>query len=200
MREKRIYALLLLLLVALLVSGCAGSVKNMSVVPQDQAHFAPEPGKAMVVFMRPSGIAFAIQSAVFDVVDEQPQLVGVVAAKKKVAYQAEPGEHLFMVTSESADFMGATLESGKVYYANVSPRPGAWKARFSLDPITFVETQGNLFKQWYDGCQWVVVNADTENWFKANEASIRKKQDAYYPKWEAKASKPMLAAEDGVTP
>ena len=110
--KKSAYRMSCMLLgLALLLSGCAGSVMNMTVVPAEQANFSPDPGKAMLVFMRPSSFGFAIQSAVFEIVDNEPKLVGVVAAKKKVAYQVAPGKRLFMVTGESGDFMGATLDA-----------------------------------------------------------------------------------------
>ena len=32
--------------------------------------------------------------------NDKPSIVGIVAAKKKVSYEVEPGEHLFMVTGE----------------------------------------------------------------------------------------------------
>ena len=76
---------------------------------------------------------------------------------------------------------------------------GAWKSRFSLDPISKGEQNGQ-FEEWLSGCQWVAVNPDTEKWFQDNLPSIKDKQTGYYPKWEAKASKPMLYPEDGVTP
>lgn len=62
--------------------GCAGSVSHMSAVetaPSMQA------GKARIVFMRPQSLAYAIQSSVFEISDDPTALVGIVAAKKKVA-------------------------------------------------------------------------------------------------------------------
>ncbi len=121
---------LLALLSMFLLAGCAGSSSYMSDVPPERANYTTQPDQALVVFMRPSGFGFAIQSSVFDIVDENPVFVGIVSAKAKVAYYVNPGERRFMVISESADFMDATLEAGKVYYALVTPRMGVWKARF----------------------------------------------------------------------
>ena len=121
---------------AFLLGGCAGTVKSMREAPVEKSvAMKPEPGKALVVFMRPSGLGFAVQSSVFDVKDNQPSLVGIVAAKAKVAYQAPPGVHLFMVIGESADYMEAELLPDLTYYAQVSPRMGMWKARFSVEPV-----------------------------------------------------------------
>ena len=61
----------------------------------------------MIVFLRPSTLGFAVQSSVFNATEDTPDLVGIVAAKAKVAYQLDPGDYLFMVIGESADFMTA---------------------------------------------------------------------------------------------
>ena len=163
----------LVLLTALLVSACAGSSSYMRNVAPEQANYEPKPGKALIVFMRPSGIGFAVQSSVFDVTDGNPVFLGIVSAKTKIAHDANPGELRYMVTSESADFMGATLEQGKVYYALVTPRMGVWKARFSLHPVHDVNSAE--FGAWYAGTRWV-ENLETANgWAKANQASIRQR-------------------------
>jgi hypothetical protein len=149
--------------------------------------------------MRPSTLGFAIQSSVFDVTDGDPQLVGIVAAKKKVGYQVEPGEHLFMVVGESADFMSATLAENKTYYALVTPRMGLWKARFSLQPVHADELGGDEFQDWLDGCEWVEKTPESDQWATANIMSIRSKQNEYHAKWMAKSAteRPVLYATDG---
>lgn len=58
-----------------------------------------------------------------------------------------------MVVSEAADFMDAELETGKTYYALVTPRLGVWKARFSLRPMTAVELDGQQLREWLDACE-----------------------------------------------
>ncbi len=63
---------------ALLSTGCAGPIKNMREVPEERATFAPDQGKAMVVFMRPAWVGGGIQSSVFQIVRDTPKLVGIV--------------------------------------------------------------------------------------------------------------------------
>jgi hypothetical protein len=186
-------------LVAIMLSGCAGAVKNMRTVPPDQAVASPVQGKAMVVFMRPATLGFAIQSSVFEVKQDEPMLIGIVAAKKKVAYQVDPGKHLFMVVGESADFMSAQLDANKTYYTLVTPRMGMWKARFSLKPVSAAELQSPDFNKWYDACEWVEKIPAADTWAADNMTSIKSKQDAYYTKWMNKDStaRPMLHPEDG---
>jgi hypothetical protein len=172
-----------LLVLAFFVSGCAGTVKNMREVPEGRAEVTPESGKAMVVFMRPSGMGFAIQSSVFEVKGDKLTLAGIVAARTRVAYQLEPGKHLFMVIGEGADYMGADLQPNKTYYAYVTPRMGVWKARFSLVPVHKVELDTPEFTKDVAGCKWVEKTADSDAWMQDNIESIRSKHAEYYPEW-----------------
>ena len=197
--SRNLLILWVLLLPALLLSGCAGSVKHMRAVPPEQAVAAPSPGKSMVVFMRPSSMAFNIQSSVFEVVGERPRLAGIVASKKQVSYEVEPGERLFMVIGESADFMSADLQPDKTYYALVTPRMGVWKARFSLKPVHAEELQSPRFSEWLAGCAWVEKTPESDQWAEANMPSIQSKQQGSYEKWmqRPEADRPRLMPGDG---
>ena len=198
-KRGRLLYLLLALLPVLYFTGCAGTVKHMSVVPPSMVVSAPPEGKSMVVFMRPSGIGFAIQSSVFEIKDGYPSLIGVVAAKKKVTCELEPGSHLFMVIGENADFMSAELEANKTYYALVTPRMGVWKARFSLKPVHADELDSPEFTKWLDGCEWVEKTSDSENWANNHMPSIQSKRDKYYEKWMGRdvSERPKLLPQDG---
>jgi hypothetical protein len=194
------WILLAVMIAAFLLSGCAGPVKNMQTFQGDEATIVPEPGKAMIVFMRPSGVGFAIQSSVFRVAEPTPDLAGILAAKMKVAYQVEPGEHLFMVIGESADFMSAEVEAGKTYYVRVAPRMGVWKARFSLMPVAQPNQNGDELDGWLKACEWVQETSASDTWAASNMKSIQDKQNKYYEKWMEKdaAGRARLTLEDGV--
>ncbi len=198
-KNNRITLYLAFSLLLIFLSGCAGTIKHMRPVPPDKVVSSPEKGKALVVFMRPSGFAFAIQSSVFEVKDGKPSLVGILAAKKKVAYQVEPGKHLFMVLSESADFMSAELKPDKTYYALVTPRMGMWKARFSLKPVHRAELHTSQFDDWLEACEWVEKSADSDTWADANMADIKNKYEEYYEVWMNKpiTDRPQLLPQDG---
>ena len=192
----RLGALSLVGLGTIAASGCAGSVTNMH--PVAMVNTAPAPNESVIVFMRPSGVAFAIKSAVFEAPDGQPaRLVGIVAAKKKVAFRTTPGDHMFMVIGESADFMQARLEPGKVYYALVTPRMGVWKARFSLAPVHVMNR--NELPEWQSGTEWVEMDQTSGQWAAENAADVEQKRAKYLPEWLGKAplDRPVLAPEDG---
>ncbi len=200
MVKQLIKYMMMALVATVAFSGCAGKPTHMQVVPKEQASFAPTQEEALMVFMRPSGMAYAIQSSIFEIVDEKPELVGIVAAKKRVAYMAKPGRHLFMVVGESADFMEANVDAGKVYLSVVRPRMGAWKARFSLDPVHRGEydAEGATYAKWLESCEWVVNTPDSHRWAEENAPSIAAKYTKYYGVWKEKEEKPILVNEDGL--
>ena len=148
----------------------------------------PEPGKALVLFMRPSSVGFAIASSVYDAPDEDTRFIGVVRSKQKMAYQAEPGMHRFMVIAENADFMDATLEAGKTYYVLIQPRMGVWKARFSLFPVHNHADPGDTlqnpdFAQWNAKTELVATSPAGLAWYEENKASVAEKKADYLTKW-----------------
>ena len=148
----------------------------------------PEPGKALVLFMRPSSVGFAIASSVYDAPDEDTRFIGVVRSKQKMAYQAEPGMHRFMVIAENADFMDATLEAGKTYYVLIQPRMGVWKARFSLFPVHNHADPGDTlqnpeFAKWNAKTELVATSPAGLAWYEENKASVAEKKADYLTKW-----------------
>ena len=197
--KKLFLAFITLLLLPLLLFGCTGAVRHMEAVATSDVVDEPESGKSVVVFLRPSRIGYAVQSSVFEIKDDKPSLVGVVAAKKKVAYQLDPGEHLFMVIGESADFMSATIEANRIYYAIVAPRMGWWKARFSLKPVVKDKLQSAQFNSWLQACKWVKKTPDSERWVNQNMSSIQAKYDDYYTAWIEKSwvDRPKLQMQYG---
>lgn len=183
--------------VSLFLVGCAGSSSMMQDVPAERSAYAPEPGHALLVFMRPSGLGFAIQSVVFDATSDEPKMIGIVSAKTKIAYQADPGEHRIMVVSESADFMDATLLEGKTYYALVTPRMGVWRARFSLRPVPKAEIGSKQFNEWIESSRWVENTEKSSEWARENMSSVKEKQAENITEWLNKPDKPILHAQDG---
>ena len=183
----------------LVLSGCAGNIVQMQEISADQPAPTPLQGKAMVVFMRPSTLGFAVQSTVYEVKGNEVELIGIVAAKTKVAYHVDPGQRLFMAVGESADFMSAELQAERTYYVYVAPRMGMWKARFALDPIRREQLDGDAFKSDFKDTRWVRKTAESEQWFAANRASIGSKRSEYYPDWTKKpeGERSGLRVDDG---
>ncbi|MGB0134002.1 hypothetical protein [Dokdonella sp.] len=178
--------------VALLFVASLAGCQSSKMVRSDGASAAPvpAPGKAMIVFLRVSNFGGAVQSSVYQTGKDSDQFIGIVSSGTKIGWQADPGEHLFMVVGENADFMIAHLEAGKTYYALVSPRPGFWKARFSLLPIhTDPTADRNIgsadFREWMADTAWISNTPESEQWFREHEADIREKKNDYLRKWNA---------------
>lgn len=194
---------------AILMLASLGGCQSSKMVRADghDSEPVPAPGKAMVVFLRASSYGGAVQSSVYDTGETADTFIGIVSSKTKIAWQADPGDHLFMVIAENADFMIAHLEAGKTYYALVSPRMGVWKARFSLLPIhsdsaAKYNVHSEDFRDWMSSTAWVRNTAESEQWFHEHESNIREKKNDYLRKWNAadpqQHAELTLNATDGV--
>ncbi len=165
------------------------------------ATFAPEPGRALVVFMRPSGFGGAIQASVYDTSTPRTEFLGIVSTNTKCAYQSPPGQRQFMVVSEAADFLRATLDAGKTYYVLVTPRMGFWKARFSLKAVTADKLDTGEFKDWLSATHWIVNTDASRAWWAENQSDVEQKRAEYFPKWAARSDEDLaehtLRATDG---
>ncbi len=189
---------LLLVFTAFLLYNCAGSSRLVQQVQETESTYQVAPDEALVVFLRPSSIGYAVQSVVYEVTKEDEKLIGVVPAKKKIVYHTTPGRHLFMVIGENADFMKADLKGGNVYYAVVNPRMGMWKARFSLGAVHY-NIDSNKLKDWKESCTLVENSPDAFKWAKAHAKNIHYDRVRYLKKWNEKTEdkKPKLNPEDG---
>jgi hypothetical protein len=186
--------LFILLWLYVFLAGCAHMSDHMNNVPSDQLTIAPEKGKALINFMRPSSFGGAIQSTLYD----GDAYIGTVSQHTRLCYQAEPGKHMFMVVGESADFMEAELLANRTYYVNVAPRMGWWKARFSLVPLIGKVSQEQI-DNWYSSTHEVKVNEKGLEWAKNKNEEIKQKKEEYLPKWLSKSEedKQMLKADSG---
>lgn len=176
----------------LMVVGCAS--KHMTIVDESSRVTRPAPGKALVYFIRNTTLGGAIQASLFD----GDMYIGTISAMRHIAYQADPGKHLFMVIGESADFMQAELIEGKMYYAYVVPRTGVWKARFSFRPQNGQIDQNEIDKD-IRSLDQIVANEVGKTWAEENANSIRAYKGKYLPEWEQKSehTKQILHAASG---
>ena len=196
---------ILFALVAILaVSGCASTKMQVSATQQLAT---PAADQSQIIFLRTSSFGGAIQASLFQVTEGAPNFIGIISTGKKIAYTVEPGEHTFMVVSEAADFLEADLLAGKTYFAMVTPRMGAWKARFSLFPVRmggdgdFVY-ESEQFQRWLSTTDLIENTENSEVWAKENMSSIIKKQKAYEEVWTTKSADALeertLRQEDGI--
>lgn len=182
----------------LLIIGCAS---NPMVISSSQTVEIPSSNTANVVFIRSTFMGSAIAASLYDVTSGEPRFIGIIANNTKVAHKTSPGKHTFMVVSEAADFMEANLSGGKTYYSIVTPRMGAWKARFSLWPIrkgTESKHNTQIYKKIMTTAPLVENSPSSEQWYLQNKNSVATKYKKYLPVWEQKT--PQALAERTLNP
>lgn len=194
----------LLVIAAFVVTGCASS--KMVDAPE-QTLAAPSADQARIVFIRSSFVGSAIQAVVYDATDGATEFIGILSNEKMLAWDVEPGNHTFMVVSEAADFMEANVVGGKTYYAVVTPRMGAWKARFSMYPVRNggpgeFQIDSADFRSWMESAKFAANTPESYAWAKENAASVQAKQREYLEVWQQKTPEALaertLNPEDGI--
>lgn len=91
----------------------------------------PSEGKSIVYFTRISSLGFLINFKYFD----GEKYLGKFNHGKFLAYECDPGKHLFWSKSENIDYLEAELEAGKIYIIDSEPQMGAFKAGVKLIPF-----------------------------------------------------------------
>lgn len=198
------YLRTLVVISVIFFAGCASNPMNVTKATEVTPATAQE---AQVVFMRSSFLGAAINASLFDVTAGDPVFIGIISNGTKVPYLTTPGKHTFMVVSEAADFLEADIVAGKNYYSIVTPRMGAWKARFSLwpiakDPSAKFSTGSKDFTEWQEDTFIAATTEKANAWYEKNKASVVKKQAKYWPVWLEKSQEDLekrtLKQEDGL--
>jgi hypothetical protein len=100
------------------------------------------PDKALVYFVRPTSMAFAIKSWMF--CDDD-----VLGANKGSSYffaHVEPGKHVFWSKSENVDALELEVEAGRTYYVQQHMRMGGMKAHTKLEVLAEADGVERLAK------------------------------------------------------
>ena len=164
-------------------------------------------GTATIVFMRSSMIAAAIKTSIYEVTNGETIFICILTNKKKINHQASVGKHTFMVVSEAAYFMEADVIAGKTYYSMITPRPGAWKARFSMIPVrndgtTEFNTDSAKFEKWKKKTKVALMTDKSKAWYEKHKQSVEEKRTKYWAKWMQKSAEELAArtlnATDGM--
>jgi hypothetical protein len=130
------------------LSGCAGSSRFMTKVAPGAPPVAPVPGQATIVFVRDSGLAFAVN---FAILDQSGRFYGESVAKSNFAVRVPAGRFFFLARAfENADIVRATVEPGRLYFIRVIPKFGVILARVTLDPIKPTEPDWEKLPAWIE--------------------------------------------------
>lgn len=198
------YIRLLVILFTVIFAGCASNPMQVS---SSQSVQKAMPDGSQIVFLRSTLLGSAINASLYDVTDEETKYLGIISNGTKITYMTTPGKHTFMVVSEAADFLEADFLPGRTYYSIVTPRMGAWKARFSLWPIrndgtSKYNTASAEFTKWVNSTKLVHNSEKSEAWYASNKDSVKSKQLDYWPVWQQKTPEDLaertLNPEDGI--
>ena len=185
----------------LMLFGLAACAGGTAMMVQDQPPPSVRTDQSLIVFMRPSNFGGAISASVYDVSEGDSKFIGFVNTGMKLGYAVAPGERTFMVVSEAADFLKATMEPGKSYYALVAPRTGLWRARFPFRPLRRGDLDGSEFAGWNANSRFVATTPAAEAWARRSAPSVATKRATYWPEWTGKSveqrQSQTLNAEDG---
>ena len=91
----------------------------------------PAEGKAVVYFVRVTGLGFAVSFEYF----HQDKYIGTFKGKGYLRYECNSGENLFWISSENKEFVTTDLKPGGTYVVIVDVIMGAMKARVGATPI-----------------------------------------------------------------
>lgn len=207
-----IRAVVLPVLLAFMI-GCGGVPQKPQAVEVDPATRIAKPsqGKALVYFMRTSNYGWLAPAPIYDddkyigsIAMEQGTSIFVAKKKTYIAYETNPGKHMFTVYSENVDFLPAELVADKTYYVLVRPVMGVRKIRFYLTPqhdqllqhdqvpqheLDDVIAQAGQLKATLEGQQWAAANA----------ANYQKTKAEWWEKYQARPAgeRPELRPEHG---
>lgn len=111
-------------------------IKIVEVAPEITAAIgSPEPGKALVVFFRPS--AFVGSMIGFKVREGDVEL-GKLRNGNYFTLQVEPGKHSYVVHSEAKDETTLELEEGETYFLAGEINMGIMAGRPNLSPSDII--------------------------------------------------------------
>jgi len=184
------YLKIIPLIAFVLVAGCAGSSQYMV---KATPIAAPPSERALVYFMRPSGMAFTVNFQIWD----RDHFIGLSQAKSYFAYECDPGKHLFLGFAENKAAIEADLEAGKSYYIGTNVRMGAWKARMDFTPVTRGSQLWGQVEEYKKSLNFVSAREEERaKWEAAKKQEVQKFID-YFSAGEGKGQILRLNREDG---
>ena len=173
-----------------LIIGCAGSSKYMT---KATPITGPSADKALVYFMRPSGLGFAINFQIWD----GDRFIGLSQAKSYFGYQCDPGKHLFIGMAENKRGIEADLEAGKTYYIITQVKMGGWRARMAFIPVTMGSEFWDTVETYKQNLNFIEANTEMIATWEAKEKTEAQQIMNYLNSPEGQKYVVKLNMEDG---
>ena len=171
------------------------AIKNPIMRAATEQDPKPAEGKAMVVFLRPSGYGNTTAASLYLAPDGALIPLAVMYHHEKYAVQVDPGKHRFMVNGSKVLFLDAELEAGKRYYVTLRsemiPMAASPYARDSAHSQVFAEAMARA--------QWIERAPKLDEWYAQHRLELeQRKADALRlwldPEW-TEAPRRKMAAE-----
>ncbi len=158
--------------------------------------------RSTVVFVRPSSFGWDASTSIFEVVDGQPALKGILQGETRLEVRVAAGPHTFMVLCKGNDpeFISAKLAAGKAYFVTVAlKRRFAGPASCHLEAVRDARGRAKKTDEWIAKLEPVEMNAEAARWEADNAPSIRERFVASYTPWMERhqSELPMLSEGDG---
>jgi hypothetical protein len=134
---------------------------------------------------------------VYEAAQETSTFVGILPARRRIAYSAKPGRTRFMAVGRIATFLDAELAADRTYYVRVTPEVEGWRSRFALKPVTAFEQGTAKFREWFEACAPVENTDRSRAWAARTAADVERKKAVYFAEWQARQERPTLRAADG---
>ena len=181
-----------LLCITAFIISCGGP--SSPYMKPSQGILAPSNDKALVRFMRPSGLGYAINFNIWD----GDKVIGNSVAKAQFDYLADPGKHLFVAVAENKVFLEANLEPGKTYYIITRVYMGLWKARVAFLAINKGSEFWDKVKGYENELNKLEPNTESlKKWEDENKSIIKEVLSEYATKWKTAEQWPKLNPGDG---
>jgi hypothetical protein len=191
-RAGSISAALVIPAIAAAFLGLTGSGLFVRAAYSASPDVAPMQGKALIVFVRDlSSDASSVdyrRSPLFTLTgsDLKPEAIGILSARTKLAYHADPGKHLFMIVGENADFMAAEVLPNRTYHVLVSARVGNRAALFTFKAVDRQAGDAKDFDELLASSKWIENRQASVGWAASNMSTVMSKQHEYYKPWTQK--------------
>ena len=135
MQRRRNLAAAITIAALIAMTGCA-SLPSPEVMKAETATYqlpkAPEPGKAIVYVVRPSGLGGLVRFNVFVDDQEAASEVGYTRSSQYIYFNLAPGEHKIYSKAENWAEALVKAEAGDVIYIQQEPSMGVIMARNNI--------------------------------------------------------------------
>ncbi|WP_082517647.1 DUF2846 domain-containing protein [Variovorax sp. Root318D1] len=142
MKINSSFSSLMLAAALAVLSGCA-SLPSPEVMKAETASFQlpkmPEPGKAIVYVVRPSGVGGLVRFNVFVDDQEAASEMGHTRSSQYIYFNVTPGTHKIYSKAENWADTQITAKSGDIIYIQQEPSMGIIMARNSVSKIDDVQ-------------------------------------------------------------